>query len=130
MLSTVKVPVKCFPIQPIKDQVLQKAFSVEFSTLDISKETWSRYPCKRYENCRTDHCDGNVSFIVTDNALRTVKILKLLFVKENKNAYVSYNRQLQRLFDSNILLPVVPVTILLNPPIETEPTERAVSWDR
>ena len=130
MVHPGKVSVKCFPVQPIKEQVKQIAFSIKFKTSDISDETWSRYPCSIEKTCRTDHCDGDVSFIVTDKALRTVKILKLFFVREDKNAYVYINQQLRKLLEDGILSPVESVTIHLKPPIIPEPTKRAVSWNK
>ena len=128
VLQPNKEPVKCFPVQPIKNQVTQKNLNVKFNAPDIHKDTWNRYPCKRYENCRTDHCNGKVSFFVTNND--NLSILRLLFVREDKSAFVHINQQLRKLFDDGFLSPVDPVTVYVKPPIEIEPTERAVSWYR
>ena len=127
-MSTVKASVKCFPVEPIKNQFIQKNLDVKFNAPDICNDTCNRYPCDRYEKCRTDHCNGKVSFFVTNND--NLSILRLLFVREAKSAFVHNNQQLRRLFADGFLSPVEPVTIKLDPPIDTEPTERAVSWYR
>jgi hypothetical protein len=121
-----KEPVQCIPVLPIKNQVDQVAFDVKPHTLDVNTETWSRYPCKLNTPilCKNDHCNGNVSFFVTNNARKNAKILTLLFVRENESAYVHFNRQLRSLFEDEILEPVAPVTIHLKPPIRTEPTKQ------
>ena len=128
MVQQGKEPVKCFPVQPIKEQVKQKANDIKFSASEIWENTWNRYPCDIENICRNDHCNGKVSFFVTE--MNNFSFLKLLFVRENKNAYVYNNRQLRILFENGILSPFDSVTIKLNPPIETEPTERATTWKR
>ena len=128
ILQLNKEPVKCFPVQPIKDQVIQKNLGVKFNTPDIHNDTWNRYPCKIINICRNDHCNGEVSFFVT--RINDLSILRLLFIRENERAYVHNNRQLRKLFDDDFLSPVESVTVHVNPPIETEPAERAVSWYR
>ena len=123
-----KKPVKCFPVQPIKDQITQKNLDVKLNAPDIHIDTWNRYPCDIKNICRNDHCNGEVSFFVT--RINDFSILRLLFFRENERAYVHNNRQLRKLLDDGFLSPFDPVIIELNPPIENEPTERAISWYR
>ena len=125
-MPPLKEPLQCIPANLIKDQVDRKAFNIQLDASDISMETWNRYPCKMDDpkKCQNDHCCGNVSFFVSDKAVKDIKILTLLFSREDKNAYVCLNRQLRSLFDDRILAPVAPVTIQLNPPVIPEPVIR------
>ena len=125
-MKILKEPLQCIPVSPIKDQVEQRAFDIRFHSSDISAKTWSRYPCKLNapKKCQNDHCQGNVSFLITNNALKDVKILTLLFAREHERAYVYYNRQLRSLFEDGILSPITPVTINLKPPVISEPVKR------
>jgi hypothetical protein len=122
-------PLQCIPAVPIKNQIEQIAFEIRFSTPDISTDTWNRYPCELDDppKCRKDHCHGEVRFFITQNMRR--KLLTLFFIREDQNAYVSFNRQLRSLFEEGILTHIDPITIQLKPPLEEEPTER-VSYKR
>jgi len=120
-----KEPLQCIPVLSIKDQIEKTAFNIRFYAHDISAETWNRYPCKKDNPtmCRNDHCVGKVSFFVSYNELKNLKHLTLLFSREDKKAYVYFNRQLRSLFDDKILMPVAPVTIHLKPPVIPEPVQ-------
>lgn len=120
-----KTSVQCIPVTPIKDQVKQKAFDIRLQAEDISQETWNRYPCilNTPKKCQNDHCNGKVSFLITPDVIKDLKILTLLFVRENENAYVYFNRQLRSLFESGILEPVVFETININQPVIPEPDQ-------
>jgi len=121
-----KEPLRCIPVLPIKNQIEQIGFDIKLGNIDISPETWNRYPCDLNNpmKCRRDHCKENVSFFININARKCEKILKLFFIRENESAYVQRNRQLRSLFEDEILNPIPSVTILLNPPIESEPTKK------
>lgn len=121
-----KESVKCIPVLPVKKQVTAKAFSIRLDPSDISEKTWNRYPCELDDpqKCRNDHCLGRVSFFVTDDAVKDVKILTLLFAREDKNAYFLLNQQLRSLFKDKVLSPVDSVTIQLKPPVMPEPRKR------
>lgn len=124
-MSLRKEPLQCVPVLPIKKQVDQIAYSIKVHAPDISTETWNRYPCEldKPKKCQNDHCDGNVSFFITNSSSKNIKILRLFFVRENNNAYVYYNQQLRSLFDAGNLSRLNPVTINLNPPVISEPTK-------
>ena len=118
-----KEPLQCVPVLPIKNQVEQIAYSIKVHSSDISTETWNRYPCEldKPKKCQNDHCDGKVSFFI--NSSKNIKILRLFFVREDKNAYVHYNQQLRSLFDAGNLSRLDSVTVNLNQPVISEPTK-------
>jgi hypothetical protein len=123
---------ECVPVLLIKNQVDRIATKIKLEPTDIKKETWNRCPCilDELNKCSKDHCYGNVNFIVLNkDGLKEVKILTLIFWRENNNAYVYFTRQLQQLFErdndgNSILAPVISVPIYLIPPIIAEPTKR------
>jgi len=126
-MPKIKESVQCIPALQIKNQIDQIAFNIKLHKEDVSPETWNRYPCTRDtpKKCRNDHCNENVSFFVTDNARKNAKILTLLFVRENKKAYIYFNRQLRSLFDDGIIKSVAYTSVQLNPPVIPEPTKKA-----
>jgi hypothetical protein len=124
-MSLQKEPIQCVPALPIKNQIDQISYGLKIHASDIFAETWNRYPCKldKPKKCSNDHCDGTVSFFITNNSSKAIKILRLFFVRENKNAYVHYDQQLRSLFDAGNLSRVNPVTVNLKPPVISEPTK-------
>ncbi|MDR2596290.1 MAG: hypothetical protein LBC76_03105 [Treponema sp.] len=125
-MPQIKESVKCIPALQIKNQIAQVAFNIKLHKEDVSPETWNRYPCSLNNpiKCQNDHCNENVSFFVTNNARKNVKILTLLFVRENESAYIYFNRQLRSLFDDGIINPIAYKSIQLNQPVIPEPTKR------
>ena len=117
-----KEPLQCIPALLIKEQVKQNASDIRLESPDIWADTWNRYPCERDDpnKCSNDHCIGNVSFIVTKNNFKQVKILRLYFYREDRKAYVEYNQQLRGLFQDGLLSPVPLITINLIPPFAAD----------
>lgn len=122
-MFTQKELLQCFPVDPLKNQIEKIATNIHLNTSDISSKTWNRYPCKldTPKKCKNDHCNGNVDFFIKNKG---IKILTLLFARENKNAYLINNRQLRSLFEDNTLKTVDSISIYLTPPIQVEPTKR------
>jgi len=89
-MSQIKEAVQCIPVLQVKNQIDQVAFNIKLHKEDVSPETWNRYPCilNTPKKCQNDHCNENVSFFVTNNTRKNAKILTLLFVRENENAYI------------------------------------------
>jgi len=108
---------ECVPIERIRTQVVGKYRNINCRG-NIHQETWSMYPCglDEADKCRSDHCDGRISFSVT-TPTRDVKIITALFIRSEKGAYALRDRSLRSLFEEGLLETVVPVDKELNDPL-------------